>query len=264
MIKKLHMDSYVPCCSHDSCKIIPIPAKSQLCTVIESYDEIISIGFKNDKGGICYMRFVSESDTQITVADAIDTKFVYDKKLIISYVPRTEKKPDNAELLHTESVFDVCTAKSKCFGCNDVNIKEFLFYQRDGIVYVTKTCGIICSTYFQQINTDIGCMECGGETGLFKQLWLSLRPENVKHDTKGIVIRIMYCHNSNECVANIMEKFMEMTKTKIIMECNSCKKPMLKEISKSCGRCRTVNYCSKECQTLDWATHKGICKKMEK
>lgn len=26
-----------------------------------------------------------------------------------------------------------------------------------------------------------------------------------------------------------------------------------------CGKCKAVTYCSKTCQTMDWASHKGIC-----
>jgi len=29
---------------------------------------------------------------------------------------------------------------------------------------------------------------------------------------------------------------------------------------KRCGQCRVVYYCSKNCQVLDWAAHRGICK----
>ena len=31
-----------------------------------------------------------------------------------------------------------------------------------------------------------------------------------------------------------------------------------------CGSCRTVNYCSRECQTLDWRRHKGTCAEVSK
>jgi MYND finger len=29
---------------------------------------------------------------------------------------------------------------------------------------------------------------------------------------------------------------------------------------KKCRRCMAVRYCSKECQTADWAAHKGACR----
>jgi hypothetical protein len=48
-------------------------------------------------------------------------------------------------------------------------------------------------------------------------------------------------------------------------QCNKCqlKEPKDKKFSK-CGRCERVVYCSKDCQTADWAEHKAICKPIER
>lgn len=44
--------------------------------------------------------------------------------------------------------------------------------------------------------------------------------------------------------------------------CATCHVVETKEIRfKSCSRCKTVKYCSKECQTSHWREHKGECKK---
>jgi hypothetical protein len=32
---------------------------------------------------------------------------------------------------------------------------------------------------------------------------------------------------------------------------------------KECARCRSVRYCSKECQTADWPAHKATCKRLQ-
>lgn len=37
--------------------------------------------------------------------------------------------------------------------------------------------------------------------------------------------------------------------------CNKCGKDAIKK----CGRCKSVYYCSRECQVEDWKTHKPIC-----
>ncbi|KAH8824954.1 hypothetical protein DL96DRAFT_1611382 [Flagelloscypha sp. PMI_526] len=45
-------------------------------------------------------------------------------------------------------------------------------------------------------------------------------------------------------------------------ECFVCKKTESEGLKLlRCSRCRTVPYCSKECQKADWKSHKGICLK---
>ena len=39
--------------------------------------------------------------------------------------------------------------------------------------------------------------------------------------------------------------------------CATCDRPLRKE--KTCDRCRSVSYCSRECQRGDWAQHKAAC-----
>ena len=41
--------------------------------------------------------------------------------------------------------------------------------------------------------------------------------------------------------------------------CAACGKEVSKR--KQCSRCKSVNYCSKECQRLDWPKHQKVCKK---
>ena len=48
--------------------------------------------------------------------------------------------------------------------------------------------------------------------------------------------------------------------------CSSCKKPGANDKHlKSCAKCKTAKYCSKECQTEDWKTkHKVRCQEIRK
>ena len=39
--------------------------------------------------------------------------------------------------------------------------------------------------------------------------------------------------------------------------CNRCNK----DTTKKCAGCKSVHYCSRECQKQDWAKHKKFCKK---
>ena len=55
----------------------------------------------------------------------------------------------------------------------------------------------------------------------------------------------------------IMEEFVERIEKE--QGCESCGK---KSVSlKKCSRCKKVKYCSVECQTKDWKSHKIGCKK---
>jgi hypothetical protein len=45
--------------------------------------------------------------------------------------------------------------------------------------------------------------------------------------------------------------------------CQVCKKGKAEGLKLSfCNSCRSVSYCSRECQKVDWKTHKVICKKL--
>src|ERR1035438_9094692 len=42
-------------------------------------------------------------------------------------------------------------------------------------------------------------------------------------------------------------------------ECINCRKI---EPKYTCSKCKEVHYCSKECQTSDWSSHKIICSEL--
>jgi len=44
--------------------------------------------------------------------------------------------------------------------------------------------------------------------------------------------------------------------------CFYCKETQTKKMRK-CGNCKSVYYCSRECQKKDWSFHKGRCKNMK-
>lgn len=65
-------------------------------------------------------------------------------------------------------------------------------------------------------------------------------------------------HCSSRCV-RITHKEQKQCRDQIGMEymCAKCRvgQPRMQK----CSGCRTVHYCSKECQKLDWKRHKGTC-----
>jgi len=50
--------------------------------------------------------------------------------------------------------------------------------------------------------------------------------------------------------------------TGTLKRCNTCRKMEVKaKVMKACSRCHLVYYCGRECQKLDWKTHKKVCGK---
>ncbi|KAH9937669.1 uncharacterized protein B0H18DRAFT_971679 [Fomitopsis serialis] len=43
-------------------------------------------------------------------------------------------------------------------------------------------------------------------------------------------------------------------------ECSKCRRMLSKESIKMCSGCKTMGYCSKECQRADWKDHKPNCR----
>lgn len=46
-----------------------------------------------------------------------------------------------------------------------------------------------------------------------------------------------------------------------VRACNFCRTFTYDKL-KVCGGCKTIYYCSSECQKLDWVKHKSVCQKM--
>lgn len=51
------------------------------------------------------------------------------------------------------------------------------------------------------------------------------------------------------------------SRNKILMKCTQCETEM--EKPRKCSKCRSVLYCSPECQKKNWPTHKRICHEVE-
>ncbi|KAI0085924.1 hypothetical protein BDY19DRAFT_963725 [Irpex rosettiformis] len=85
--------------------------------------------------------------------------------------------------------------------------------------------------------------------------WSGLSPEVIKETNISFIV---------PCLRLRWRTLEEITlghKPEKIADCNKCGKAGCKL---SCGSCKSVVYCSAECNKADWAEHKGICKFSER
>lgn len=248
------------CQDHRSCLVQAPPVKYRM-TNIPDYETLSLLGFCSIKNNVvsedlCYLKILSTDGNKITLGDTLGNLFTYEKKHIVGYVLKPPMKPDN-EKPHTVLIHQMSSNPEndmKCFGCNGTT-REFLVYQSDDSIYCTATCGILCSVNFDRTMQNIGCVECGGNSGLFKQLWMTLQG----CDDAKITIKYMYCYGSDECMHNTTEKMVKHSGCVVKYECDNCVKLFDNKMLKLCSRCRIGKYCSKDCQVNHWQTHKLSC-----
>jgi hypothetical protein len=216
----------------------------------------IGIGGYNMEGkkDICYLKLCQFNKGEYIVEDVVGNSFTYKRDHILAYIPLLKKEPEN-DKQHTVHVIDGTRADMdmKCYYCNAKG-KEYLMYYEDGKKYCTTVCSNICLAYFERQKTTLNCLECTGGTSLFKQRWLGFQNDD------GTIVRFRYCHGSAECMDNLTKKFQKVIKTELLHRCEECNTAASKKDLKLCGNCRTIFYCSKDCQEKNWKIHKLVCK----
>lgn len=74
------------------------------------------------------------------------------------------------------------------------------------------------------------------------------------------IVRFFYTRNSCDCLKSLYSKLKETTnRTAYCHNCNAIKEF---RYIKECARCKTAQYCSRECQLAHWKKHKDVCKRL--
>jgi hypothetical protein len=90
-----------------------------------------------------------------------------------------------------------------------------------------------------------------------------------KHDTTGkLLFRTLSTSKMPDGsikfrITKPNEKKNKGDKEKTVRLCNGCHKWCPALLTKKCGRCENMYYCSKECQVSDWCEHKKHCIKKD-
>lgn len=153
------------------------------------------------------------------------------------------------------------TKEFPCFTCG-----KLIILLREGIIYEYKTyvgdkkdknhvdvthvyCDITCmNNNKHKRNTEL-CFYCCDESKMYAS-------QNIISEEKLETISYIYrtiC--STECGKTFYKE--NRKDTNGLRICTYCKKTDL-NMSK-CAKCKISNYCSRECQKLDWKNHKQIC-----
>jgi MYND finger len=74
-------------------------------------------------------------------------------------------------------------------------------------------------------------------------------------------IRFLAKHLPCDCFKKLQ---MSTCVGKKVAFCEGCCQDLLVEKMNTCGRCRTSNFCSRQCQTDDWPNHKKFCVQIKK
>merc|ERR1719401_989759 len=87
--------------------------------------------------------------------------------------------------------------------------------------------------------------------------WLDLfKKGRDLHDRKSLV-RFYHERTPCSCLDEMHAELRSLTKTGV---CRHCDKRAEYRALLDCSRCRSVHYCSAECQKADWKDHKEVCK----
>lgn len=251
------------CGDHSRCNPLPVPFKFR--TLMPEYSTMAYVGVGVSYEGVlqespCYLQYCGTRDGKIILKDTVGNEYMYERKYILAYValPELPTKTVNLEKIHTIVIEKnhVPDINLKCIYCNK-DATDYHLYYKDNKQYCTGTCGNICLTFMERNISDMGCVECGGGSGLFKQSWLGFQNEGIKR-----TVKFRYCFNCEECRSNITEKFQKTVGVPISRICDYCGTPEENVNLKVCGKCSTARYCNKTCQIADWPQHKKICKSL--
>lgn len=111
-------------------------------------------------------------------------------------------------------------------------------------------CKVEMSCVNRKASETESCFICGEETVEEKEIRIRLPTENIESITR--LCRSRACHSN----------MMALHKQDVnFFVCACCEK--IEERSqkmKRCAGCKSVRYCSRECQVKDWSLHKSDCK----
>jgi len=150
--------------------------------------------------------------------------------------------------------------------------EEQIYAELDGML-ACKTVSLLCEVGSEDMINNVG------REALKKQLNLLHEYKEWAHaDAVGLhALLLLKAHSKMSKVWQDLEKEVELAGATIQVYadkgvrgcvsyiqyfnpvCSKCGKGDVKLLK--CGRCHAVKYCSRECQKLDWSSHKSLCGK---
>lgn len=101
----------------------------------------------------------------------------------------------------------------------------------------------------QDGNSKLGCFNCGDIEN----------PDMIDKGSKnrlGHIIMALICSKCDEAHQTWCKENLNIINPDSCEVCHQIKDKMF-----MCSRCKSVRYCSTDCQKTDWKSHKNICKR---
>lgn len=80
---------------------------------------------------------------------------------------------------------------------------------------------------------------------------------SIRHSTARTHVPITTGQSMAMIISNDPRAFRNLPRVNFLGMCKTCHKENVKLLT--CGRCKSVHYCSKDCQKKDWKSHKAVC-----
>jgi hypothetical protein len=124
------------------------------------------------------------------------------------------------------------------------------------------------------LDEEVGCFNSALFARFFEQ-WLKVKihksqacidwPKVVEYgldrNNKHTLVKYFWRRIRCSCLDEKYEEVKSITKMGVCFNqyCTHPEREVERGALRCCSRCRSVNYCSRECQAADWSVHKELC-----
>lgn len=165
-------------------------------------------------------------------------------------------------MLIDDTDLDDCSKCGKRFSEPKGKYKLLVFIRKDNTSVATRWffCSD-CPVCYPSKETLLVCIHCGKNFTLASSHPSMAFAYNSPEDIIAVQHEFLCC--SAKCAIKT-NRIMRKTASGLSGKSTKYVCPCLNGANKLCSRCRSIAYCSEECQSKDWKEHKKMCKKTQR